>query len=135
MARIMAGDIPGNVNVVAFKVASRAATATDVSGFFRAPAAIKITNLTVTFNSAVTGANTNNFKVYLINRGTSGAGTTSVGEVTFASGVNAGAKVPYTITVTNPDVAAGELLEAGFAVNGSGLASDVATIQFDYRFA
>lgn len=65
----------------------------------------------------ITGAATNNRAVSVINKGTAGAGTTSIATLTFASGVNATAAdekvITLSTTAANLVVTAGEVL--GFA--------------------
>lgn len=64
--------------------------------------------------SAITGAATNNRTVSLINKGQSGAGTTTVASLNFANGVNASANdekaIPLSGTAADLVVAAGDVL-------------------------
>lgn len=82
---------------------------------FIAPRAGTVTSVTYTTPTAITGAATNNRTVSLINKGTGGAGSTSVASLNFASGVNTVAYDEKAITLSatpaNLIVAAGDVLQ------------------------
>jgi hypothetical protein len=73
---------------------------------------------------SLSGANTNNRTLRLVNRGPSGAGSTVIATLALASGVNLTAYVAKAITVTaaNAAVALGDVLEWQSVHAGTGLA-------------
>src|SRR3990167_7945278 len=67
------------------------ATNTAEYGFWAAPFACKIVRIGVIFDSAVTGAASNNFGLRMKNKGSAGSGTTVMATTTFASGTDGAA--------------------------------------------
>jgi hypothetical protein len=76
--------------------------------------------------AAITGADTNNRKQAVVNKGQSGVGSTEVAALTYASGVNGVAfdakSIPNHATAANQVVAAGDVLAWASTAPGSGLA-------------
>lgn len=64
------------------------------------PFAGTVTSVTYLPDTVLTGANTESRTLALINKGTAGAGTTSVASKAFTSGVNAAADDETTITLS-----------------------------------
>lgn len=73
-----------------------------------------VAEVTLIAASKITGADTNNRSVKLVNKGQAGTGSTVVAELEFAAGVDAGAAVPTNIplsgTAGNLVVKAGDVL-------------------------
>lgn len=85
-----------------------------------------VTQVTYTPDGTITGAATNNRTVQLVNKGQSGAGSTVVASLNFASGTNATAAdektIPLSGTPANLIVAAGDVLEWQSNAVGTGIA-------------
>lgn len=86
----------------------------------------------------VTGADTNNFALQLVNKGTDGTGTDGVTTVkTYASGTDSTADVPETLTLhgtaANLDVDEGEVVSLVRTVNGTGLAQPDGVVEVTYQ--
>src|SRR6266571_4333445 len=77
-----------------------AATVAEFAGIV-VPFNAKVTAVTYTPFSAVTGAATNNFTVTCRNRGQAGAGTVTPASLNFANTVNAAAFVPTAVTLSS----------------------------------
>lgn len=121
-------DIPGDMTIVGTIPAQATAGSAQRNPFWIAPFACEVKSVKWIPAAAVTGANTNNFALGLINRGSAGAGTTAVTTVkTYASGTDSVASVPETFTLSSTAadtyVAAGDQLDFARTVNASGLAS------------
>ncbi len=82
--------------------------------------------------AAVTGAATNNFALEIRNRGTDGAGTTSLGIVTFGSGTNAAAYDATDVVTNDKVVGANAVVEARKVVNGTGMAMPDGLLVIEY---
>lgn len=93
---------------------------------FIAPRAGTVSSVTYTTVTAITGANTNTRSVTLVNKGQTGAGTTTMATLQFDSGVNTVAADEKTITLSgtpaNLVVAAGDVLQWQSAAVGTGIA-------------
>jgi hypothetical protein len=93
---------------------------------FIAPRAGTVSSVTYTTVTAITGANTNTRSVTLVNKGQTGAGSTSMATLQFDSGVNTVAADEKTITLSgtaaNLVVAAGDVLQWQSAAVGTGIA-------------
>ena len=93
---------------------------------FIAPQAGTITAVTYSTVTAITGANTNTRSVTLVNKGQTGAGSTTVATLQFDSGVNTVAADEKTITLSgtpaNLVVAAGDVLQWQSLHIGTGIA-------------
>lgn len=128
----LSGDIPVRVSHPA---QATAATAESYS-VLRAERALQITGARWVPNANVTGANTNNFALGLVNKGAAGSGTGVVTSVlTFVSGTNATASIATELTIgAAPTLAAGDILVLARTVNGTGLASPSGTLELTYRY-
>lgn len=93
----------------------------------RAPFAGTVAAVTVIPDAAITGVDTNSRTLSVINKGSTGAGTTVAASKAFASGTNAPAFDETAITVTtdttSKTVAEGDVLALSQVKVGSGLAS------------
>lgn len=85
-----------------------------------------VTAVTYTPDTTITGAATNNRTVQLVNKGQTGAGSTVIASLNFASGTNATAGDEKTITLSgtpaNLNVVAGDVLEWQSNAVGTGIA-------------
>lgn len=131
----LAGDMLQPCSVPAEATAGNA----DSFVLFRADRAIKVTAVYWTPNAAVTGANTNNFALGVVNKGAAGSGTTAVTTVkTYASGTNSAANVAETFTLSSTaadlNLAAGDVLALARTVNGTGLASPAGVVNVHYQY-
>jgi len=119
------GDIPGQ-HQAAVRFAAVTSTPTAEVAIFRAPFACRVKGLGVVYDTAVTGADTDNFAIDVRNKGAAGSGTTSlVTVITFASGTDSAAMDETTWTLSTTDatitLAAGDVLALRRTTNGSGL--------------
>jgi hypothetical protein len=93
----------------------------------RAPFAGTVAAVTVVPDAAITGVDTNSKTLSVINKGSTGAGTTVAATKAFVSGVNAPAFDETSLTVTtdttSKTVAEGDVLALSQIKVGSGLAS------------
>lgn len=100
------------------------------------PFAATVTSVQYVADSGITGAATNNRAVALVNKGAAGSGTTSVAAKAYASGVNATALVPDTITLSgtaaNLVLAAGDVLRWESTPNGTGATDPGGLIRITY---
>ncbi len=98
-----------------------------------APFAGVITSVKYIPDTDITGANTNTRKVSLVNRGSSGSGTTEMAALSFTSGVNGTAFAAKTITLSateaNLAFAAGNVLAWKSEAVASGLADPGGTVE------
>ena len=96
------------------------------TNIYQAPRAGTVTAVGYATVTAITGANTNTRSVSLVNKGSSGSGTTVIATLQFDSGVNTTANVPKTITLSatpvNLVVAAGDMLQWQSTHVGTGIA-------------
>jgi len=132
------GDMPGDQFVTATIPAQTTAGSAQKNPVFIAPFACVITAVKWIPAAAVTGANTNNFALGLINRGAAGAGTTAITTVkTYASGTDSVSGVPETFTLSSTAsdtyLAAGDQVDFARTVNASGLASPNGVVQITFR--
>lgn len=98
-----------------------AATATESRALWTAPRACKVTGVSITPDVASTGDNTNTTNIDIVNAGASGAGTTSIGSISLATGTNLAALDEYAITTTTTALAAGDVLAIKFTKVGTGV--------------
>jgi hypothetical protein len=93
---------------------------------FVAPFACTVSSVKFTPAAAITGATTNNRTHTVYNRGQAGAGTVKIAELIYDNAINAASKTPKTITLsvtaTNLDLAAGDVVEVISLHNGTGIA-------------
>lgn len=110
MGKFLGADQPGLVISNYFEAGASGATNTDQTlGYFVAPKDIRIKEVNLVFEAALTGAATNYPLFTLTNLGTAGAGTTAVASLAFSStGVTAGSCAPVAMTV---DASADEVSE------------------------
>lgn len=130
-------DIPGN-HIARTEISAQATAGNaDAWSVFKAPANATVTSVTWIPDVNVTGANTNNFALQLINKGAAGAGTTGITTVkTYASGTNSAAFVGEALTLsstaTDLQLAAGDVIAFVRTVNGTGLASPHGQLEVAY---
>lgn len=107
------------------------ASATVVIG--EAPENMDVAEVTYAPNAAITGAATNHFRVRVINRGQSGAGTEVLAELAFDAGVTAAAgderTIPLSATTALLDLDAGDVLAFESANVGTGMADPGGLLQ------
>lgn len=89
-------------------------------------------------DAAVTGANTNNFALGVVNKGAAAGQSLTVTTVkTYASGTDSAAMVPETLTLSSTStdlvVVANDVLILARTVNGSGLAGPAGSIEIAYK--
>lgn len=131
-------DIPGS-DVKTFPLrAHAAATATEQQVLFRAPYAMKLNAAYLTFDAAITGANTDTTSVTVINGGQAGAGTTAMTvQKDYTSGVNEVAGTPDALTLSatdaNTNIAQGDVLLFKWTKAGNGLAIGVGILTLHLR--
>lgn len=117
-------DVPGNHIAQHGVPAHAAATATELVTIFRAPFDCKIVSVEVIPDAAITGIDTNETNVNLINAGTDGAGTTELASVDFVTGTNgvAGTAIQLYAPATALSVTSGTILQIQLEKIGTGLA-------------
>ena len=129
------GDIAGTHYATWVVKAHAAATATeDLEGWY-APAAAKVTAITLTPSTAATGNNTNRTNYNFINRGTDGLGSTEVANYDYTTGVDAVASKPASVTVTAFSLTAGQVLAVQAEKVGTGVALGTTTITIAFQYA
>jgi hypothetical protein len=104
---------------------------------YKAPNKLQIQSATLTWNAAITGANTNNFTISFFNR-TSGAGTVAwATAITYASGTNAtkATAINLTLSSTASDlvIAAGDYIAVELSTTGTGLLCPGGTVNLVVR--
>lgn len=113
-------------------VPAAAQAATESTTLFSMPYTGVISSVTYVPDTAITGANTNTRKVSLVNKGTTGSGTTEMAALQFDSGVNGTAFDEKTITLSgtaaNLNVASGDVVAWVSAAVSSGLADPGGTV-------
>lgn len=100
-----------------------AATATRDDAVLRVPFAGVVTVATFIPDAPLTGVDTNSAKLSLINKGSTGAGTSVVATKSFVSGVNGAGhdELSLTVSTTLATVAEGDVLALSVTKEGSGL--------------
>jgi hypothetical protein len=98
-----------------------------------APRTGRVTSVTYTPNSAITGAATNNRRVQVVNKGTDGQGSTVVAELGFGSGTNAGVADEKEITLRDTRVSAGDVLAFVSSAVGTGIADPGGFVQVEIQ--
>ncbi len=83
-------DVPGTHEQVAFIESTAAADATKTRVIFVAPVSGKIEKVKVVPDTAITGADTDTKHLNLIDRGTTGAGSTELASIDLVSGTDIG---------------------------------------------
>lgn len=116
-------DIPGAHVQHASLKGHLAATVTETTGVFSAPFKCKIRSISVRWDAAITGADTNTTHINVINAGTAGAGTTELAAVDYVAGTDAvkGAVVSLYAPASPLEVAAGTLIQLQHEKVASGL--------------
>jgi hypothetical protein len=103
-------------------------------------ATVSLTGATVTFDSAVTANNTNNFAIALVNTGVAGAGTTAMTSTYTFNRVtgNLAALTPQALTVSttaaNLLVTAGQVVTIKKTENGTGLTMPNGKIALQFQY-
>lgn len=119
----------GNIALIAPDVALGDDLTTDV---YTIEAAGDVVGVVYVAAADITGADTNNRKLSLINGGANGEGTTEVAAITFGSGTDATAGDETTValhgTAGNHAVAAGDKLKWKSAKVGTGIADPGGTV-------
>jgi hypothetical protein len=117
-------DVPGNHIAQHGVPTHAAATATELVTIFRAPFDCKIVSVEIIPDAAITGADTNETNVNLINAGTGGAGTTELANIDFVSGTNgvAGTAIDLYSPTDALALDAGTVLQLQLEKVGTGLA-------------
>jgi hypothetical protein len=130
-------DVPGTHQAQASLRAHAAATNTEKSHVFIAPFKARIKSVSLVFDAAITGANTNTTHVNLINAGTAGSGTTEIGNIDYVNGTNAaaGATVALYAPATPLEVDAGTKLAIQHEKVGNGLDIPAALVVISYEGA
>lgn len=133
-------DIPGSDVITRNLRAHAAATATEQQVLFRAPYAMKLNAAYVTYDAAITGADTNSTSITVINGGQAGAGTTAMTVAkdylaTPATNEVAGTPSALTLSATdaNTNIAAGDVLLFKWTKVGTGLAIGVGILTLHLR--
>jgi hypothetical protein len=97
----------------------------------------KVTAVSYSPKSTVTGAATNNFTVTVRNRGAAGAGTVQPAQLNFANTVNATAFVATAVTLSSTAsdllLTAGDVLTVEKLVVGTGMAMPGGTVTVDVQ--
>jgi hypothetical protein len=105
----------------------------DTSILGECPFDATVTGVSYTPDASITGANTNTRLIRVVNRGTTGAGTTVVASLQFDSGVNATAGDERALTLSgtaaNLNVAEGEILAFESNAVGTGIADPGGFVQ------
>lgn len=95
-----------------------------------------ISAVTYISQAAITGANTNNRTLSVINKGQAGSGSTSVASKNFASGTNAAAfdetTITNTVTTADLDAVAGDVLAFSSVHVGTGIADPGGVVEITY---
>lgn len=124
MAKNQLGDIPGaKFYATAYAPQHAAATATEVVPIFVAGENCRVRKVSFLPNAAVTGDDTNRTNLNMQNRGASGAGTTEIGNLDLATGVDLVAtdeKIVYQ-PATPLDLDAGHVLAVQYEKVASGV--------------
>lgn len=131
----LSGDLTVVVPITAQATAGNGDTWTLIPA---APNDIEIVGISVAFDTAVTGDDTDNFILEARNEGTDGTGTTGVSDpYEFATGTDAVAQVPVDLVMSTTDgetdLDEGETLSLVRTVSGTGLASPRGMAQITYR--
>jgi hypothetical protein len=119
-------DTAPYVQVLAFPApAVTTANASDDIAATVVPFDCTVTSVTYTAEAAITGAATNHRTVSIVNKGLTGAGSTTVASLTFNTGTNAAAYDETTITLSgtaaNLDLTAGDVLQWRSVFVGTGI--------------
>ncbi len=122
---------------VTFYVPATTASASDSEyAMWRAPWAMTLVNAYVTYDAAITGANTNTFTAKVMNRGTANAGTTVLASKAFTSGVNSAINVATALTNgATLSIAEGEVITYLSDQAGSGMNDTAHAVTIDYLLA
>lgn len=95
---------------------------------------VKILNVYVITQTAITGAATNYMNLNIIDKGTGGSGTNELGNLDFASGTNTTAFDAKTFgTLSNNELAAGSVLSVQREKVGTGLALPECAFVVEYK--
>lgn len=98
-----------------------AATATSKFAIFVAPRACKVSGVSITPDVATTGDATNTKNLNVLNAGAAGSGTTEIGNLDLAAGVNLTAFDETAIPITETPLAEGDVLVLQVEKVGTGV--------------
>ncbi len=131
------GDIPGTRNAQTFIPSVAAATATESHPIFSAPDACIVTSVKIIPQAAVTGDNTDRKNLNIIDCGSDGSGTTEVGNLDLATGVNLTAfdekNIPLNSTYTDGvTMAKGDVIKLQFEKAGNGVLVPNLLVRVEY---
>ena len=138
--RSRASQLPGTVSEQTRFILVALGTAVDQLAWKNnTGATVKITGAGVIFDAAVTGADTNNFAIGIVNKELAGSGSVAVTSVTtYASGTDAVAFVeePLTLsgTAANLLIADGEVVVMSKTENGSGLEMPAGLVVLRFQY-
>jgi hypothetical protein len=99
---------------------------------FIAPFDCVVTNVELTFGSAVVGDATNRFNFNLLNRGDDGAGTAEIANLDLGAGTVVAAYVPYTLLATDTEVDADEVLTLQYEKVSGGFNVSPCTVRITF---
>jgi hypothetical protein len=128
-------DMPGDQTAICYAPSHAAATATESYPIFTAPFDCSVTNILVVPAAAVTGAATHYTKLQVVNRGTAGSDTTTLGTYALSNGNNLAIMdeySPYT-PASGLSVSDGNVLALEFEKVGNGILVPALLIQVTYR--
>lgn len=97
----------------------------------------KVTAVAYTPDTAITGDDTDNFILSVVNRGTDGLGTDVVATLEFDTGTDGvkadGKDIPLSATLANRIILPGEVLQMEKTESGTGLAMPAGRLQITYQ--
>lgn len=97
----------------------------------------RVKKVTYTPDTAITGDDTNNVILSVVNKGLLGVGTDVVATLTFATGVDGvkadGKDIPLTATLADRIILPGEVLQMEKTETGTGLALPAGDLQITYE--
>ena len=97
----------------------------------------RITKVTFTPDTAITGDAANNMKLAVVNKGLLGVGTDEVAGLTFADGIDGvkgeGKDITLSTTLADLIIAPGEVLQMEKTENGTGLTMPAGDLQITYE--
>src|SRR5680860_643219 len=127
-------DPPGGHLQQAQLSAHAAATATETTGVFNAPFTCKLVSVTVRWDAAISGADTNTTHVNVLNAGVAGTGTTELAATDYVNATDAvkGAVVTLYEPSTPLALAAGALIQIQHQKVGTGLALPTGLVSVTY---
>lgn len=129
-------DIPGTF-LASTVMEAHDAGDEDNHNIWKAPFDSDVTKVSVVPNDDVTGDNTDNYILTVVNRGDDGSGTAELDDVEFATGTDEEEGVERTLYESSEGYSmdAGEILDIERTISGSGLASPsyLVNVEFEGR--